>query len=155
MFDNHRHVGCQGTHWVGSSQPVETKLALVNVILKLFIFFVKYTHKAKYRVKCINTIVFFLTHEGRQNYFFQSFSGSTHKKTIKKRVSKFYFQFSLLSARSTVNSWRLSRGRSVAVAVGCWLFALQRHFNGTSAALPRHFNKTSMALKKKKKKWYR
>ena len=29
----------------------------------------------------------------------------------------------------------------MAVAVGCWLFALQRHFNGTSTALPRHFKK--------------
>ena len=25
---HHRHVGCPGTHWVGTSQPVKTKLSL-------------------------------------------------------------------------------------------------------------------------------
>ena len=41
----------------------------------------------------------------------------------------------------TVDNGGGSRGRSVAVAVGCW------HFDGTSAALQRHYNR-----KKKKKK---
>ena len=39
----------------------------------------------------------------------------------------------------TAHSGGVSRGRSVAVAVSCWIFALQRHFNGISKALPRHF----------------
>ena len=46
----------------------------------------------------------------------------------------------------TVHSGRVSRGRSVVVAVGCWLFVLQWHLNGTSTAPPWHFNGTSMAL---------
>ena len=46
----------------------------------------------------------------------------------------------------TVDSGIVTRGRSVSVAVGCWLFALQWHFNGTSRVLQRHFNGTSMAL---------
>ena len=48
--------------------------------------------------------------------------------------------------KHTVDSGRVTRGRSVSVAVGCWLFALQWHFNGTSTVLQRHFNGTSMAL---------
>ena len=47
----------------------------------------------------------------------------------------------------TVDSVGVSRGRSVGVAVGCWLFALQRHFDGTSTALPWPFHSTSMAQK--------
>ena len=40
----------------------------------------------------------------------------------------------------TVDNGGVSRGRSVAAAVGCWLLALQRHFNGTSMALQwQHF----------------
>ena len=35
---------------------------------------------------------------------------------------------------------------SVAVAIGCWLFSLQRHYPGISMALPWHFQGTSMAL---------
>ena len=47
----------------------------------------------------------------------------------------------------TVDSGGVNKGRSVAVAVCCWLFALQRHFNGTSMALPWHFQGTSIANK--------
>ena len=54
----------------------------------------------------------------------------------------------------TVVSGVLNRGKSVAVAFGCWLYALQRHFNSTSMALPQHlkgiytkFDDTSMAKK--------
>ena len=47
----------------------------------------------------------------------------------------------------TVDSGGVSRERYVAVAVGCWLFALQWHFNGTSTALPRNFHGTSTAKK--------
>ena len=43
----------------------------------------------------------------------------------------------------TVDSGGVTRGRSVAVAVDCCLFALQCHFNGTSTALPQHFHGTS------------
>ena len=31
-------MGCPGTLWVGTSHPLKTKIALVNVILKLQIF---------------------------------------------------------------------------------------------------------------------
>ena len=46
----------------------------------------------------------------------------------------------------TVHSGGESRGKSVAEAVGCLLFALQWHFNGTSTALQRNFNGTSTVL---------
>ena len=45
----------------------------------------------------------------------------------------------------TVDSGGVCRGRSVALAVGCWLFALQRHFSGTSTELPGNFHGTSTA----------
>ena len=54
----------------------------------------------------------------------------------------------------TVNNGRVSRGRPVAVTVGCWLLAvgtsmaLQWHFNGTFTALQRNLNNTSMSHKK-------
>ena len=35
----------------------------------------------------------------------------------------------------TADSERVSMGRYMAVAVGCWLFALQWHFNGNLMAL--------------------
>ena len=40
----------------------------------------------------------------------------------------------------------VSGGRYVAVAVGCWLLALQWHSNSTSRALQRHFNGASKEL---------
>ena len=52
--------------------------------------------------------------------------------------------------QATGESGGVSRGRSVAMAVGLWLFALQQHFNNTSMALPWHFHDTSMALPQKK-----
>ena len=54
-----------------------------------------------------------------------------------------FFLFAVLD-QPTLDSGGVSRRRSV--AVGCWLFALQRHFNGTSAAHYLHFNGTLMAL---------
>ena len=51
----------------------------------------------------------------------------------------------------TVDSEGVSRGRSVALAVGCWMFALQLHFNGTFMALSQHFHGTFTAKKKNKK----
>ena len=54
----------------------------------------------------------------------------------------------------TVDSGGVSRRRSVAVAVGCWLLAVctslapQWHFNSTSMALKRYFNGTSTALQR-------
>ena len=42
----------------------------------------------------------------------------------------------------TVKSGRVTRGRFVAVDVGCWLFSFQQHFHGTSMALPWYFNFT-------------
>ena len=53
-----------------------------------------------------------------------------------------------------VNNGGVNRGRSVtvAVAVGCWLFALEWHFDGTSTALQRHFHGTSSALQRQFKK---
>ena len=50
-----------------------------------------------------------------------------------------------------MDSGGVSRQRYVAVAVGCWLFALQWHFNVTSTALPRHCHGTSMALPRQTK----
>ena len=61
----------------------------------------------------------------------------------KKGGSGFFFQRLLKRAvldQPTVDSGGVSRGRSVAVAVGCL------HFNGTSTALPRHFHGTSTVL---------
>ena len=40
----------------------------------------------------------------------------------------------------------VSGGRSVAVAVGCWLLALQWHSNSTSRAVQRRFNVASKEL---------
>ena len=48
--------------------------------------------------------------------------------------------------RPTLDSVRVSRGRFVAVAVGCTSMALQWNFNGTFRALPRHFLGTSKVL---------
>ena len=48
----------------------------------------------------------------------------------------------------TVDWGGVSRGMSV--AIGCWLFALQRHFNGTSMALQRHFKRKKERKKEKK-----
>ena len=56
----------------------------------------------------------------------------------------------------TLDSFGVSRGRSVAMAFGCWLLALQQQFNITSMALPWHFHSTSAALPKYTKiKMYR
>ena len=44
----------------------------------------------------------------------------------------------------TVDNGRVSRGRSVATAVGCWLL------NGPSMALQKHFNRISTVLQRQK-----
>ena len=59
----------------------------------------------------------------------------------------------------TVNSGGVSRGRSVAVTVGCFHFtgastALQWHFRGTSMALPQNFYSTKKYIRKTRKKVY-
>ena len=46
----------------------------------------------------------------------------------------------------TVDNWGVSRGRSVAVAVGRWPFALQWHFNGTSLTLPLHLQNKNLSV---------
>ena len=46
----------------------------------------------------------------------------------------------------TVHSGGVSRGRSVAVAIACWLFALPWHFTSTSTALPGRFQGNFMEL---------
>ena len=51
-----------------------------------------------------------------------------------------------------VDNGGVSSGRSVAVAVGYWLLALQWPFNGTSMALQWHFNITSTKKRKIRKK---
>ena len=69
---------------------------------------------------------------------------------IKKRGFRFCTLWSLflrplkhtILEEPTVENGGVIKGRSVAVAVGCWLLALQRHINGTSTALQRHFNST-------------
>ena len=69
--------------------------------------------------------------------------------TIFTKRACYFFQRLLKHAvldQPTVDSRGVSMGRSGAVAVGCWLFALQRHFIGTSMALQQHFNGTSTAL---------
>ena len=46
----------------------------------------------------------------------------------------------------TVDNGGVSRGRSVAMAVGCWHFNVtSMALHGTSMSLQRHFNGTSMA----------
>ena len=67
---------------------------------------------------------------------------------FKKRGVRFFPRFlkHAVLIKPTVDSGGVSRGRSVAVAVGCWLFALQRHFNCTSTTLPRHFHGTFTTL---------
>ena len=57
---------------------------------------------------------------------------------VKERIP--YISPCAVLAQPTVRSWGVNRGRSVALAVGWWLFALQQHFNGTSTALPLHFH---------------
>ena len=51
----------------------------------------------------------------------------------------------------TVDSGGVSRGRSVAMVVGCWLFAFQWHFISPSMALPQHFHGTYMSHPQHKK----
>ena len=65
------------------------------------------------------------------------------KKTKKRPQSLLK---SVVLDQPTVDSGGVSRARSVAVAVGCCLFALQWQFNGTSMALQQNFNGTSMAF---------
>ena len=66
--------------------------------------------------------------------------------SLQKRGFRFSFFTRLLRRavldQPTVDSGGVSRGKCVAVAVGCWLCALQRHSNGTSTALLRHFTGT-------------
>ena len=66
----------------------------------------------------------------------------------KKKGQVFFLRFLKRAVldQPTENSGGVSRGRSVAVSVGCWLFACQWHFNNTSTALPRHFYSTSTVL---------
>ena len=47
----------------------------------------------------------------------------------------------------TLDNRGVTRGRSVAAAVFCWLMAHQRHFNGTSTVFQQHFNGTWTAKK--------
>ena len=47
----------------------------------------------------------------------------------------------VLEQPTVVNGGNI-RGRSVAVAVGCWRLTLQWHFNGASMALQQNFNGT-------------
>ena len=76
---------------------------------------------------------------------------------LKKKWVRFFCPRLLKCAgldQPTVDSGGVTRGRSVAVAVGCLHFngtstALQLHFHGTSTALPQHFHCTSTTHLKK------
>ena len=65
-----------------------------------------------------------------------------------KKVWEFFLYLVKCSVfdQPTVDSGGVSRGWSVTVAVGCWLFALQQHFNSTSMALQQHVNDISTAF---------
>ena len=71
---------------------------------------------------------------------------------FKTKVHKFFPEISKKQGFGPAycGYWGVSRGRSVAVDVGCWLFALQRHFNNTSTALQWHFHGTLTEEEKRK-----